>query len=244
NPCTMARFFELSGLHKRRLYKKTGKGGPIVSELQSRFETALLSKEQYEAYGPRKLAQGAQSLGGLLEKVSAGPLKPFFKPAADGLKSFAVQQKKLANVMDTFLPFTAEYHYIFRTGAIRSAYARLSDVEKGLIPWGPESIDWRHWFLEVHAPALERHVFPEMEARLKRGKPAPRAHETLTTLLEGMAERHDLKVALQRTERDGLSRITYRELHSLSLSTAKRLVDSGVRPGDRVLLSGKNHPAW
>jgi long-chain acyl-CoA synthetase len=26
NPCTMARFFELSGLHKRRLYKKTGKG--------------------------------------------------------------------------------------------------------------------------------------------------------------------------------------------------------------------------
>src|SRR5690606_15143203 len=122
--------------------------------------------------------------------------------------------------------------------------ARLSDVEKGLIPWGPESIDWRKWFLEVHAPALERHVFPEMEARLKRGKPAPRSHESLTTLLEGMAERHDLRVALQRTEREGLSRITYRELRSLSLATAKRLADAGVKPGDRVLLSGKNHPAW
>jgi long-chain acyl-CoA synthetase len=244
NPCTMARFFELSGLHKRRLYKKTGKGGPIISELQRRFETALLSKEQYESYGPRKLAQGAQSLGGLLAKASAGPFKPFFKPAADSLNSFAAQQKKLANVMDTFLPFTAEYQYIFKTQAIYAAYARLSDVEKGLIPWGPESIDWRKWFLEVHAPALERHVFPEMEARLKRGKPAPRAHESLTTLFEGMAERHDLKVALQRTESEGLSRISYRQLRALSLATAKRLVDSGVNPGDRVLLSGKNHPAW
>lgn len=244
NPCTMARFFELSGLHKRRLYKRTGKGGPIVSELQARFETALLSKDQYEAYGPHQLAKGADSLGGLLKKMSAGPLKPFLKPAADGLSSFAQQQRKIARVMDSFLPFMAEYHYVFKTDNTYAAYARLSDHEKSLVPWSPEQLDWRQWFLEVHAPALERHVFPEMERRLKKSSRAPRPHESLTTMLDGMAERHDLKVALQRTEKEGLSRLTYRELRAQALVTAARLAASGVGRGDRVLLCGKNHPAW
>lgn len=245
NPCTMARFFELSGLHKRRLYKKTGKGGPILSELQSRFETALLSKEQYEAYGPRTLARGASSLGRLLSKASAGPLKPFLKPASDGLQSFSKQQLKIAHILDTFLPFMAEYHYVFKTDALYAAHERLPEAEKVLIPWGPHALDWREWFLEVHAPALERHVFPEMERRFKNKKThAPRAHESLTTLVTGMAERFDLKVALQRTEDEGLSRISYQDLLSASLATARVLRKKGVKRGDRVLLSGKNHPAW
>lgn len=245
NPCTMARFFELSGLHKRRLYKKTGKGGPILSELQSRFETALLTKEQYEAYGPKTLARGASSLGSLLTKVSAGPLKPFFKPAAEGLQSFSNQQLKIAYILDTFLPFMAEYHYVFKTDSIYAAYERLPEDEKGLIPWGPDILDWRKWFLEVHAPALERHVFPEMERRFKNKKVrVPRAHESLTTLVTGMAERFELKIALQRTEAEGLTRLSYRDLLRASLGTARALRERGVSPGDRVLLSGKNHPAW
>lgn len=244
NPCSMARFFELSGLHKRRLYKKTGKGGPVVSELQSRFETALLTKEQYEAYGPKKIARGAASLGKLLKRASAGPLKPLLKPAADGLDGFSKQQAKLAKIMDTFVPFTAEYHYIFKTEAIYSAFERLGEADKARIPWGPHALDWRTWFLEVHAPALERHVFPEMERRLKKKTRAPRAHESLTTLLTGMAERYQLKVALQRTEGEGLSRISYQELLQASLSTARLLREHGIVRGDRVLLSGKNHPAW
>ncbi len=244
NPCTMARFFELSGLHKRRLYKKTGKGGPVLSEIQSRFETALLSKEQYEAYGPKKIARGAATLGNLLKRASAGPLKPILKPAADGLDGFSKQQSKLAKIMDTFVPFTAEYHYVFKTEAIYSAFERLVEGDKARIPWGPHALDWRKWFLEVHAPALERHVFPEMERRLKKKTQAPRAHESLTTMLTGMAERYELKVALQRTESEGLSRISYQDLLRASLSTARVLRENGVERGDRVLLAGKNHPAW
>ncbi len=38
NPCTMRRFFELSGLYKRKYYQRTGRGGPVLSALQSRFE--------------------------------------------------------------------------------------------------------------------------------------------------------------------------------------------------------------
>src|SRR5690606_32708602 len=117
NPCTMARFFELSGLHKRKLYKRTGKGGPLLSELQSRFESAMLTRKEYDAYGPHKIAQGAEAVSKVLRKASAGPLAAFLKPASKGLSDFANQQRKLARIMDTFLPFTAEYHYVFKTDA-------------------------------------------------------------------------------------------------------------------------------
>ena len=244
NPCTMARFFELSGLHKRKLYKTTGKAGPVISALQQRFETAMLSKDEYESYGPRTLAKGAHSLGGLFKKASAGPLKGLLRPVADGLTDFADQQIKLARIMDTFLPFTAELHYVFKTDSVYAAFARLSEADKEKIPWGPENLDWRKWFLEVHAPALERHVFPEMEKRLKKKTRAPRAHESLTSLLDGMAERHGLKVALSRTEESGLSRVSYADVQALARATAYRLRELGVKPGDRVLLAGKNHPAW
>lgn len=168
NPCTMARFFELSGLHKRSLYAKTRKGGPVVSAIQKHFESILINKQEYESYGPRALGRGAERAGHWLRKVARGPLRSAMAPLARGLEDFAAQQQRLARVMDTFLPFVAEYQYVFRATQVRRAFARLSLEEQRLFPWHPEQIDWRHWFLEIHAPALERHVFPQMEARLKR----------------------------------------------------------------------------
>ena len=43
----------------------------------------------------------------------------------------------------------------------------------------PESIDWRRWFFEVHAPGLEKWVFPQIEEKLKRPRRVPERHETL-----------------------------------------------------------------
>ncbi|HSC90003.1 MAG TPA: SDR family oxidoreductase, partial [Polyangiaceae bacterium] len=174
NPCSMARFFELSGLHKRSLYEDGPRGSKVVSALQKRFESFLLSKRAYEAYGPRRLGRGAELAQRALEKAARGPLQRALQPVSRGLEAFASQQQRLARVMDTFLPFVAEYQYVFSAAEVRRAFARLSPAEQELFPWHPDRIDWREWFLGIHAPALERHVFPEMEARLRRSVP-PRA---------------------------------------------------------------------
>lgn len=244
NPCTMARFFELSGLHKRKLYRTTGKGGPVLSELQQRFETAMLSKEEYQSYGPRTLAKGAQKLSSLLGRVATGPARAVVKPVAKELESFARQQEKLARIMDTFLPFTADYQYIFKTDAVYAAFSRLTEQEQALLPWGPHSLDWRTWFLEVHAPALERHVFPEMEARLKKKLETPRAHQSLSLMLDQLAERYELRLALCLTEADGIAGLSYRDVRAAALRTAARFRALGIQAGDRVLLAGHNHPGW
>ena len=66
----------------------------------------------------------------------------------------------------------------------------------------------------------------------------------MPALLDEMAERYELAVALQRTEDGGLSRLSFREWREQSGAAAARLIGAGVRPGDRVLLAAANHPAW
>jgi len=244
NPCTMRRAFELSGLYKRRYYQKTGRGGPLLSALQSRFEGALLDDKQFEAYGPLKIAEGASLAARLLKKAAVGPVAPLFSPAAKALEGFADGQRKVGEVLGAFVPFTAVYDYVFRCDNTRAAYARLSAEDREKIFWEPEGIEWRSWFLDVHIPALEKWVFPQIDERIRRPRRAPEAHVTLTALLDEMADRFELAVALQRTESAGLSRISFREWQARALACAARLREEGVAPGDRVLLAGANHPAW
>jgi long-chain acyl-CoA synthetase len=244
NPCTMRRFFELSGLYKRKYYQRTGKGGPLVSYLQAHFEGAMLSKEQFQSIGPKKIASGARSLAGLLKKAALGPVAPILEPAANAISSFARQQDNVGNILGVFLPFVAQYEYVFRCDNTRAAYARLSAEEQARIPWKIEQLDWRKWFLEVHAPGLEKWVFPQIDERLKRPKRSPEPHQTLPALLDEMADRYELAVALQRTEDGGLSRLSFREWREQAGAAAARLIGAGVRPGDRVLLAAANHPAW
>lgn len=244
NPLPMRRAFELSGLYKRRYYQKTGRGGPIVSALQAHFEGALLDDKQFEAYGPKRIAEGASLAARWLKKAAVGPVAPLLKPTAKALESFADGQRKVGDVLGAFVPFTAVFDYVFRCDNTREALARLSDEDRAKIFWEPESIDWRQWFLDVHIPGLEKWVFPQIDERIRRPRKAPEAHATLTSLLDEMADRFELAVALQRTEAHGLSRLSFRDWQERSLACAERLREEGVVPGDRVLLAGANHPAW
>jgi long-chain acyl-CoA synthetase len=83
-----------------------------------------------------------------------------------------------------------------------------------------------------------------MDEKLTKQLKPLRPYDTLLDVLDEVAERHDYAVALQRLEREGLSRLSFRELRAASFTTAARLAAVGVRPGDRVVLAGQNHPAW
>jgi long-chain acyl-CoA synthetase len=97
---------------------------------------------------------------------------------------------------------------------------------------------------DVNLPGMEKRVLPVLDKRLEKELKPFRAHETLVTLLGEMAMRHDLALSLQRMEKDGLSRITFRDVKARAEACAARLAASGVVKGDRVVLSAPNHPDW
>lgn len=239
NPCTARRFGELVGLYKRKHYQRKGTGNPLLNALQARFEPTFVTPSAFATTGSRALANAAREAGSMLRKVV-----PALAPAARALQDMARREDKIADIQELFAPFTTGQNGPFDCSNTRAAYARLSPEDQARLPWTPQTLDWADWMMRVHMPAMEKRILPEMDRKLTRELKPLVAHETLLTLLDEMAERHDLALAVQRLTDDGLTRTSFRDVKLRAESTASRLAAMGVGKGDRVVLSAHNHPDW
>jgi long-chain acyl-CoA synthetase len=243
NSCRMDRYIELCGLYKRRLVHE-GKRTSLFDVVSSRVESVGLTKKQYEAHGARRIAGALRGASAFFDLMNHGPLRPLVRPAVEALANAAKAEDKTAEILEIFMPFVAESDWVFSCANTRAAFERMPAEERARFVWEPEKIDWRQWMWEVHLPGLEKWVYPLIEERMQKELKPLRAYETLLDVLDEVAERHDHAVLLQRLEKDGLSRESFRDVRAATFSVAARLTALGVRPGDRVILSGQNHPAW
>ncbi|MCK6506492.1 AMP-binding protein [Myxococcota bacterium] len=244
NPLEILRVFELTGLWKRRHYKYEKGGNPLVNAVQARLEPQGIEAPAYHAWGPRKRAEVVRSVSSTLGRLAQGAVKPLVQQATKQLDGLARGLEVQAYVADQFVPFTATHDYRFACLHVRQAWARLSADEQQALPWRPQDIDWRHYLVEVHIPGIMRNVAPEIEKKLDKPKKALQRHDDLNAMLDELAVRHDHATALCELTDDGLVRTSFRQLRGRALATAVRLSQAGVQPGDRVVLSGKNHPDW
>jgi long-chain acyl-CoA synthetase len=117
---------------------------------------------------------------------------------------------------------------------------RIFAARAGLPPPALE-VDWRRELLDVQLPALEE--ARRASARLAAKEPRP-AWDSLGHLLVEAAARFGSRPALSLVSGDEVLDTSYRDLLERARAVALRLEQAGVRPGDRVVLSGANHPAW
>jgi long-chain acyl-CoA synthetase len=238
NPCSAARFAELMGIYKRKSYLKRTTGNPLWNFLQGHIEPVAVSTRRLDWVGPKVVAKATRGVASAMKSVE--PLGP----AVSALQAFATQEERIGEMLDLFAPFTMIQKGPFSCANTRAAFARLSVSDRARLPWEPEKLDWPDYWMNAHMPAIERRIIPEMEKRTRKELVPLAAHETLVTLLEQMAERHDVAVALSYVEDDGLTRISYGDLRTGAAGVAARLRRHGICQGDRVLLVAHNHPAW
>ncbi|HEY6463362.1 MAG TPA: SDR family oxidoreductase, partial [Polyangiaceae bacterium] len=201
NPCTARRFGELVGLYKRKHFQRKGTGNPLLNALQARFEPTFVQRSTFHATSSPALASVAAQVASAMKKTA-----PALAPAARALQGMARTESKIAEIQALFEPFTTRMNGPFDCSNTRAAFARLSDEDKEKVPWRPETIDWADWMMNVHMPAMEERILPEMEKKLRRELTPLAAHATLVSMVDEMAERHDLALALQRMTGDGLTR--------------------------------------
>ncbi len=242
NPLLVTRFIEIVALYKRKQLRK--QGASPFDRIMARFEPTQMTADTYIHRGPKRVSELAAQASGWLSKLRKTPLATVVNPAIKGLDTASSALSLKAYILDQFLPFMATHTYRFSTANVQSALARMSDHERELLAYRPQDIDWRHYMQQVHVPGLEENCFPLIEAKMKRDKQPLASYDTLTDLLDEVAERFDLMPALMRTEEDGLSRVSFAEMRTRALAVAKRLAEAGVAPGDRVILSGRNRPEW
>lgn len=243
NPGTSERFGELIGLYKRKYYQRRGKGNPFVNFLQQHFEPAVVELDRFNAVGPAAFARAARTMAGMLEKAP-GPVAKLGRPAAKALEGVARQEDKIDFILQLFAPFTLDQKGPFSCANTHAAYARLSPEERALLPWYPEKIDWADYWMNQHMPAMEKRVIPWMEQKFKKELEPLKAHATLASLVDQMAERYEHAVAFGRLEEDGIARTTFLDVKTRTDAAAARLAALGVKKGDRVVISAHNHPDW
>jgi long-chain acyl-CoA synthetase len=247
NPLWARRAVELTALYRRRFFREREEGNKTLNRLLSRLEPASVTRGEYELRSTPALAALARGAKRLLRERTPRWGAPRAAALAEGLvEALDEIESKLERthaMWALYMPFVWENRYVFRCAAMRELRARLSPADRARIPWDPEALDWRRYWLDVHMKGMEDWVFRGFEEEAERRVHAPKARRDLLELLDAAAERWKDRVAL-RMQGERKERYTYGELKRAVDAVAAFLRAAGVAKGDRVLLASENRPEW
>ncbi len=80
---------------------------------------------------------------------------------ASKLRTIELQAKFREQTLDQYLPFVLHNRYIFESANIRAAYADITPRDRQLLPWDPERINWREYWVDQQIEGIEKWVQPE-----------------------------------------------------------------------------------
>jgi len=260
NPFYVRRSVELVALYKRRKMDERvaeGKRSAFENWIDTFLEPYPASKELYFASSAPFFRAAAKGLRKLIAERGASWGAPrttaLLARADQALEGVDRQLAALEMTWDLFLPFVAGERFIFQCKHTRQLWAQLSEDDRAKLPWDPEAIDWRRYWMEVHMRGLEEWVFPGLEEETKALKREVSQPKDLLALLAAARHAFGPRVALRfyagedsaselaRTRDD---RITYDELARFSDRAGRALQAAGIKAGDRVLLMSENRPEW
>ena len=254
NTVTAKRIVQLTGLAIRRHFRQLADAGenPIENRIRARLECYPVHFDEFDR-------RSAPRFGALANRVSAAIDRHLPTWGAPRLTAWAERAKeelaKVSNfttqvddLVTMFRPFNHDYEIRFRCDNIRNLHKRCTPADRAALPWDPESIDWRTYWMDTHFPGLQRWVFPVLDDEFG---PKPRSVYTYRDLIElfdaaTKLHRHRVAFRLLLTEEDDAEPIvyTYERAQDMAQQGAASLRQRGVAHGDRVLLMSENRPEW
>ena len=247
NPLWVRRSVELTALYRRRFFRTRQEGNPTWNKVLARIEPFSTSRAHWEGLSTPALLALTRSARRLIDE--RGPrwgtprVSALLHGVGQELDEWTRRLEQTEAMWKLYLPFVWDNRYVFRCAAIRALRERLSPEDRARIPWDPEALDWRQYWMEVHMKGMEEWVFPKLDEEAGRKVHGVRAHRDLLELLDASASAWKERVAL-RMGGAAKERVTYGELRALSDRVAAFLASAGVGKGHRVLLSSENRPEW
>ncbi len=143
--------------HRRR--------GSLTPELAVRVLTPEEASERGKRQ-QRRLSQLQQLTSSARRMVEKAGL-----PGGSRLRNLAVTFRSAGlramirdQTLELYRPFMHDNRFIFEAENIRSAYAELSAEDRDLLPWKPESIDWRDYWINKEVAGVQKWVGNEARA--------------------------------------------------------------------------------
>jgi long-chain acyl-CoA synthetase len=247
NPLWARRAVELTALYRRRFFRAREEGNRTWNRILARIEPRSTSRGRFEAVSTPALLGLVRGARRLIDEQGprwgAPRLSALLHGAGKELDEWTRRLEQTQALWDLYLPFVWDNKYVFRCAAIRALRERLLPEDRARLPWDPEALDWRQYWMEVHMKGMEEWVFPGLDEEAGKKVHAVRAHRDLLELLDAGAAAWKGRTAL-RMAGAAKERVSYAELRQLSERVASFLADAGVGAGDRVLLASENRPEW
>ena len=252
SPLPVPRAVELTGLYARKHWLGRETGNKLWNHLRARLEAVPTSKARYNALSAPAVRGVAASLSRLIDATlprwGAPRLAELAAVAKDKLRDIETLAARTDDAFQLFMPFVHDNHYVFRADQTRALFASMTDEDRALLPWDPETIEWRQYWLELHMPGLKRWVFPSLEEEFR---PKPRSVYTYKDLLElftATTKLHRSRIAFRLLPPPGsdapVARYTYKQVGEKVRFAAAALAERGLQPGERALLVAENRPEW
>lgn len=247
NPVPVARIIELTNLGLRKL--NGTKKMPAWKKLAlNSMDSVPVGTTQFNRSSAPGIKRAVGGLRGLLKKVPTkhlGGLGQTIKAVDKGLKTAETMTGLTEMVFEMMIPFTHDNAFHFQTESIPNMVVGLPASEQHRYGSPVASIDWRHYWMEVHIPGLAKHSFPELEDKFKPRKTKHYTYDDLLELFDSSTENFAGRVALQHHVGDGITeRYTYRDLKLGAERAAAYLKDCGITQHAPVLIASENRPQW
>ena len=126
----------------------------LVSAEEARSRRALLQRRINRAEGLVKRTRSALQRTGLPGGVALATW-------STALRTLGLQATFREQTLEQYLPFILHNRHVFEAENIRAAYDLLSEEHRQLLPWDPEHIDWRKYWISNQIPGIEKWVQPE-----------------------------------------------------------------------------------
>ncbi len=158
---TLVRWLESEAQKRQR-----AEGGrkPAAGWFDRQKRVRFVSVEQARARRAH-LARRVHRLQSILEKYhkASVPL-PGKKALANwsmALRTLELQAKFREQTLDQYLPFILHNRYIFECENIRAGYERIASGDRERLPWDPQDIAWKDYWIHNQVPGIERWVQPD-----------------------------------------------------------------------------------
>ncbi len=247
SPLPMNRLIELTTLSVRKLYDKRSKMPQWQKIVLKSLDSIPVAPARFNRLSAPGLAKAAKGFGGLLGKLPTKQMGGVGK-AVDVIRGATRQAEKLATVgekiFELFLPFIYENIYTFRADNLIKLRTMLVEEELPMYGCMVEDMDWRHYWLNIHVPGLDKHVFPQLEAKLRESNREVYTFRDLLELFDSSTLNFADQVAFQHHAGGIVERYTYADVRKHAERAAIALRGHGAAPGTAVLLISENRPQW
>jgi long-chain acyl-CoA synthetase len=158
NPAKLGALVEWMHAHSRRRRRKLLPAIRGVRILTPRRVKALGDRQQRNLH---RLQRTAAALKRLAQRTGLPGRKPLGR-LATMLRTLGLQAGFRSQTMELYQPFAHDNRFVFEAENIRRAHARLAPEDRRKLPWSPEKVSWRRYWIDNEVEGVMKWVAPEM----------------------------------------------------------------------------------